>query len=64
MNRNLLTVSEVSKFLNISRCYVFKLIKSGQMPAVRIGKLLRVSQTDLQRFIKNHRTEVQNGRQN
>ncbi len=47
MNENLVTVREAADFLRISARTVYRLIESGQMGAVRIGKQWRIPSADL-----------------
>ena len=42
-----LDVTEVAEYLRISRSSVYKLIERQQIPAIRIGRLLRVRKKDL-----------------
>lgn len=39
----LLTVSEIATTLRISRASVYRLIRSGQLPATRFGDELRIT---------------------
>ena len=47
MNENLVTVREAADFLRISARTVYRLIESGQMGAVRIGKQWRIPVSEL-----------------
>ena len=49
----LLKVSEVAHLLNVSESHVYRLITSGELAAVRIGRSLRVKPADLNEFISN-----------
>ncbi len=51
----LLSISDVSRLLNIRRAYVYHLTRHGQLTTVRIGKHLRVHPTDLRKWIDRHR---------
>ena len=55
----LLTVSEVANAMRVSNMTVYRLIKSGELPAVRVGKNYRLRETDLERFLdeRSVRTE-------
>lgn len=52
----LLTPDEASALLKVTRRTVYKLIKGGELPAIRIGGLLRVSEDQLDDFIAQSRT--------
>jgi len=47
MADNLITVREAANFLRISARTVYRLIESGQIGAVRIGKQWRIRTSDL-----------------
>ena len=55
----LLTVSEVASAMRVSNMTVYRLIKNGELPAVRVGKNYRLRETDLERFLEERsvRTE-------
>ena len=55
----LLTVAEVANAMRVSNMTVYRLIKSGELPAVRVGKNYRLRETDLERFLEERsvRTE-------
>ncbi len=50
MPENLVTVREAAGFLRISARTVYRLIESGQIEAVRIGKQWRIPLGDLPGF--------------
>jgi excisionase family DNA binding protein len=52
----LLTVADVAERLQFSEKHVRRLIEAGEIPAVRIGRLVRVSEDDLTLFIRRNRT--------
>jgi excisionase family DNA binding protein len=47
MRDNLITVREAANYLRISARTVYRLIESGQLGAVRIGKQWRIPANDL-----------------
>ena len=47
----LLTVSEVADMMRVSNMTVYRLIKSGQLPAVRVGKNYRIREADVDRYL-------------
>ncbi len=47
VNDNLVTVREAANYLRISARTVYRLIESGQIGAVRIGKQWRIPASDL-----------------
>jgi excisionase family DNA binding protein len=47
----LLTCEDVAHQLNVSLAFAYRLVQRGEIPAVRIGRLVRVRSIDLQQFI-------------
>ncbi len=52
MEVRLLNTREVAEILHVSRTLVYSLLKRGDIPTVRIEKLIRVRQADLERYIQ------------
>jgi excisionase family DNA binding protein len=53
-----LTVQEVAEVLRVSTMTVYRLIKNGDLGAVRVGKAYRVREDDLDAFIANQYTQA------
>ncbi len=53
-----MTVAEVARALRISNMTVYRLITSGQLPAVRIGKSYRLREEDVDRYLAERFTEA------
>ena len=49
----LLTVGEVAHLMRVSNMTVYRLIKSGQLAAIRVGKNYRVRGRDLERYLSD-----------
>lgn len=49
----IMTVSEVAKFLKISKNKVYELVKSGELPAIKFGKSIRICKSDVYDYISN-----------
>lgn len=47
-----LTVSEVARHLRVSNMTVYRLVKSGQLSAVRIGRGYRIREDDVHRYLE------------
>jgi excisionase family DNA binding protein len=45
------TVSEVAALLRVSNMTVYRLINSGELPAVRIGRSFRLPAADVDRYV-------------
>ena len=59
----LMTVAEVADLLRVSNMTVYRLIKGGQMGAIRVGKNYRIPQADLDAYLEEGVVQVdqQNG---
>lgn len=61
-NGRLLTVTEVAELLRVTRGYVERLVAAGDLPAVRLGRMLRFRDRDVNDFIDAHQVEILTGR--
>jgi excisionase family DNA binding protein len=48
---SLMTVAEVGAVLRVSNMTVYRLIRAGELPAIRIGKSFRIKQHDLTAYL-------------
>ena len=48
---SLLTGIEVAQILNVSRSFAYLLMERGEIPTVKIGRLVRVRPIDLESYI-------------
>ena len=55
----LLTVSEVASAMRVSNMTVYRLIKGGELAAVRVGKNYRIREADLERFLQDRSVRVE-----
>ncbi len=64
MDDRLLKSKEVAERLSISKAFAYRLMKTGEIPVVRIGKSVRVLPEKLEEFIKEHSPslEIENSR--
>jgi excisionase family DNA binding protein len=53
-----LTVAEVAGILRVSTMTVYRLIKAGNLPAVRVGKSYRVREDDVDRYLASSYTQA------
>jgi excisionase family DNA binding protein len=51
MAAHLLTAQEVADLLRVSSMTVYRLIRSGELPAVRVGRSYRVRRDDLHQYL-------------
>lgn len=52
MTAPLLTVAEVAELFRVSSMTVYRLIRNGDLPAVRVGRSYRVREDDLQAYLQ------------
>lgn len=52
-----LTVSEVADVMRVSKMTVYRLVHSGELPAVRFGRSYRVPESAVQQVLKNAVTD-------
>ncbi|MDA8314406.1 MAG: helix-turn-helix domain-containing protein [Actinomycetota bacterium] len=53
-----MTVGEVASALRVSSMTVYRLINAGELPAVRIGRSLRLRSEDLDRYLADRFTKA------
>jgi excisionase family DNA binding protein len=46
-----MTVAEVARRLRVSNMTVYRLVKSGQLPAVRVGRGYRIREEDVHKYL-------------
>lgn len=49
-----LTVAEVAEMMRVSKMTVYRLVRSGELPAIRFGRSFRVPESAVQAAIANH----------
>jgi excisionase family DNA binding protein len=57
----LFTVAEVAAVMRVSNMTVYRLIRSGELPALRVGKGYRIFEADLERFLEGRSVHVEGG---
>lgn len=55
---DLLTPREVAEVMRVSTMTVYRLIKSGELPAIRVGKHLRIRGNDVVTFLDDRIVRV------
>ncbi|MFB3737405.1 MAG: helix-turn-helix domain-containing protein [Candidatus Velamenicoccus archaeovorus] len=55
----LLTVAEVCQAMRVSSMTVYRLIKSGELPAIRLGRSYRVRESDVDRYLAERSVKVE-----
>ena len=59
LGQRLLTVAEVARTMRVSNMTVYRLIKSGQLAAVRVGKNYRIRESDVDRYLSERSVRVE-----
>ena len=54
-------LDDVASLLGVTYLTIYRLVRAGDLPAVRLGKLYRVSRTDLERYLERNRTTAAGG---
>jgi excisionase family DNA binding protein len=57
-NSRFLTVTEVAATLRVSNMTVYRLINTGSLAAVRVGKSFRIREDDLNRYLTQQYTKA------
>jgi len=47
-----LTVAEVAAVMRVSKMTVYRLVHNGELPAVRVGRSFRVSEEDVNEYLR------------
>ena len=55
----LLTVGEVASLMRVSNMTVYRLIKSGQLAAIRVGKNYRIRRNDIDRYLTDRAVQIE-----
>ncbi len=50
----LLTVAQVAEVLSVRKSHAYELIRRNEIPAIRLGRYVRVRLSDLRRWVVNH----------
>jgi excisionase family DNA binding protein len=58
---DLLTTSEVQQILNVDRTTIYRMVESGRLPAIRVGKQWRFSRPEIERWLGTAAAPVKAG---
>lgn len=53
-SERLLTVGEVASLMRVSSMTIYRLIKTRQLSALRVGKNYRIRERDVKQFLADH----------
>ena len=51
----LLTVDQVQELLKVGRTFAYSLVRNGQLPSYRVGRLLRIRRRDVEHWLESRR---------
>jgi excisionase family DNA binding protein len=52
---DLLSIPEVCQELDMGKSWVYQKLKSGEIPSIRLGRLIKVRRADLEEYLNSHR---------
>lgn len=55
------SLEEVAEMLGVTYQLIYRLVRSGELPAVRLGKLYRVSRSDLDAYLERSKGTASGG---
>jgi excisionase family DNA binding protein len=55
-NDGYLTLGEAAKILRVSRAWLYKRVKKGEIPHRRIGRMIRFHRKDIDELMDAHKT--------
>jgi excisionase family DNA binding protein len=53
---NVLTVKETADQLKVKPQWVYRMLRGGGLPFVRLGRLIRIDQDSLEQWLAEHRS--------
>ena len=54
-NNEIMTITQVAKYLQISEITTYRLVQEGKIPAFKVGRGWRVKREDLKEFIEKQK---------
>jgi excisionase family DNA binding protein len=48
-----LTIAEVATMMRVSKMTVYRLVHNGELPAIRVGRSFRVTESDVNEYLQN-----------
>ena len=60
-NEEYKSLEEVAEMLGVTYQLIYRLVRSGELPAVRLGKLYRVSSRDLNTYLERSKGAAEGG---
>jgi len=60
-NEEYMSLEDVAEMLGVTYQLIYRLVRSGELPAVRLGKLYRVSKVDLDGYLEKSKRSTSGG---
>jgi len=60
-DKEYLSVEEVAEIMGVTSQLIYRLVRSGELPASRLGKLYRVSRKDLNHYLESTKKDATGG---
>ncbi len=54
-DNEIMTISQVAKYLQISEITTYRLVQEGKIPAFKVGRSWRIKREDLNEFIEKQK---------
>lgn len=54
--KKFMTLEDVADMLGVNYQLIYRLVRSGELPAIRLGRVYRVTQDDLQAYLSGQKT--------
>ena len=51
----LLSISELCQELGMGKSWIYRRLRSGEIPSVKLGRSIKVKRADLEGYLENHR---------
>jgi excisionase family DNA binding protein len=61
MQKSYLSIEEVAGLLDVNYQLIYKLVRTGELPSARVGKVYRVLRVDLDAYLERSKTNVTGG---
>jgi excisionase family DNA binding protein len=53
-NIELLSIPQVCQYLGMGKSWVYRRIHDGEIPSVRLGRTIKIRQSDLEQYLEDH----------
>jgi excisionase family DNA binding protein len=58
MAKDFFSINELAENLNIKKSTLYSIVRNGDLPHYRIGRIIRFKRTDIESWLENHRNEA------